>query len=663
MKSLKSKMLLILIPILLLTMGVVSIFCFKFSKDIILRDTNDVLAYTAKSYANKIDGWLGKNLELIDSVRETIEAADFSSEEELEYLIHMNKKYEDISDLYIGTLDGQLIDGAGWVPSADYDVKTRTWFNEGMKNDTIKFSTPYLDGVTQQMALGAGVKMKNPDGSIRGVFSGDVGLKTITNLIKQIHAGKTGYGYLVSSDGNILAHKDKKMIMKKINKLYGGKLKGLQEKILSGKEDSYHYVINGDKKIARFLPLENTNWTLVVVISENEAMRDLKKLQFLFFITMITSIVILVIIIERLTNQIVKPIKKLKGNIEQIAVGEFTLEINSKYLKRKDEIGTISRGINDMKDSLKHLIVSIKKESNDIKNEVNFALSNIQILDNNLEEVSATTQELAAGMEETAASSEELAATTQEIEYAVRTIAKKSQEGALEADSISNKALKTKAVVNESEKKTKETFESTKVQLELALRDVEVVKEIVILTDSIMQITAQTNLLALNASIEASRAGEAGKGFSVVADEIRKLAEQSKSTVQKIQTITSRVNGSVDHLSNSANNLLTFVSDDILNNYTMMLGVANEYSEDADFVNHLVMAFNTTAEELLASLNNVMTAVDGVATAANEGARGTTDIANRISDTSTKSNKISEIVQKTNVSADKLSSEIDKFKI
>ena len=77
------------------------------------------------------------------------------------------------------------------------------------------------------------------------------------------------------------------------------------------------------------------------------------------------------------------------------------------------------------------------------------------------------------------------------------------------------------------------------------MEDARVVENIGVLSDSIMNITSQTNLLALNAAIEAARAGEAGKGFSVVADEIGKLAEQSKETILQIQSVTDEVKGAV----------------------------------------------------------------------------------------------------------------------
>ena len=663
MKSLKSKMLLVTLPVIILAIGAVVVLSFVFARDIIMNDMDKEMAVTAQSYANQIDGWLNGNMEIIDTVKETLQTMDFDPEEELSYLGHMIEKYDNISDLYIGTFSGQLIDGAGWVPPSNYNMKAYSWYTEALQNDTIKFTTPYLDSVSNEMVTGAGIKIKNTDGSDRGVFAGNVRLKTISDVIKQIKYGETGYGYLVDKDGTILAHNNSNRILLKVSDLENGRLKELQDKLLSGSAGNYSYTIGGDKKVASYLPLKSADWVLVVVASEKEVMAGLLNLEFKILIIMAISVLIIALIIERVSHQIVNPIKKLKAGIAQMADGDFTLEIDVKYIKRKDEIGVIARSIRDMKDSLRHLISSIKTESGYINNDVEQVLENVLVLDNNIEDVSATTQELAAGMEESAASSEEMAATTQEIERAVRSIARKSQEGALEAEKINKRALKTKEEVNASENKAKTAFGNTRNQLEEALREAEVVKEIVLLTDSIMQITTQTNLLALNASIEASRAGEAGKGFSVVADEIRKLAEQSKAAVLKIQEMTARVTGSVDNLSKCANDVLTFVSTNVSDDYRNMLEVAGQYSGDANYVNDLVTEFSATAEELLASLENIMTAVEGVAKAANEGASGTMEISGRISDTSEKSNVVSEIVQKTKSSADKLIAEIDKFRI
>jgi methyl-accepting chemotaxis protein len=290
-------------------------------------------------------------------------------------------------------------------------------------------------------------------------------------------------------------------------------------------------------------------------------------------------------------------------------------------------------------------------------------MDNMNQLNGNLESVSATTEELAASSEESAASSEEMTATTHEIERAAQSIAENSQKGALAASDINARALRTKESVDASQKKAYDIFISAKEQLERAIEASKVVDEIDVLSNSIIEITSQTNLLALNAAIEAARAGEFGKGFSVVAEEIRLLAEQSKSTVMEIQKVTGNVTSSVDNLVQTSNSLLSYVENDIHNDYAKMADVADQYSDDAKFVDNLVSEFSATSEELLASIDNMLYAIEGVATAATESASGTTDIASRISDANQQSSDITQKVITTKESADLLKSEISMFNI
>ena len=140
-------------------------------------------------------------------------------------------------------------------------------------------------------------------------------------------------------------------------------------------------------------------------------------------------------------------------------------------------------------------------------------------------------------------------------------------------------------------------------------------QQLEVLSSAIMEITNQTNLLALNASIEAARAGEAGKGFAVVATEIQKVTEE--------------VTSSVAQLSSDAEQLLAFVGNDVVASYDMFDEVADAYNQDAGKIDALISDFSATSEELLASIDGVLDAMEGIATATNEGAKGTTDIAQK----------------------------------
>ncbi|OOM15901.1 methyl-accepting chemotaxis protein [Clostridium saccharobutylicum] len=357
-----------------------------------------------------------------------------------------------------------------------------------------------------------------------------------------------------------------------------------------------------------------------------------------------------------------KSLKTLKTELDELSEkgGDLTKDI---VVSSKDEINDLAFSINKFIRNLRNIVASVSESTDNIEAVVSNIEVNMNNLNENIEQVSANTEELSATMEETAASAEEMSATSEEIRSAVETIAQKSQEGAIKAGEINQRATDMRGNVQASQKRSGEVYMETKAELEKAIESSKVVDKINVLSDSIMEITSQTNLLALNAAIEAARAGEAGKGFSVVAEEIRKLAEESTNAVTEIQSITSNVTKSVENLSENANKLLDFMETDVAKDYSNIVDISEQYSKDADFVDSLVSDFSATSEELLASLGSVLEAIDSVASAASEGAGGTTDIAVRVSEVSDKSNIILKEAHSSKENADKLRGEISKFKI
>ncbi len=316
-----------------------------------------------------------------------------------------------------------------------------------------------------------------------------------------------------------------------------------------------------------------------------------------------------------------------------------------------------------MKQSVGALISNTKMEADAIVTVVENVNYNINELNGNIEDVSATTEELAAGMEESAASAQELDATAQEIESAARNIAEKSQEGALKVIEITTRAKVTQETIKTSEASIEKVSSEIEENLRNAIEQAKVVSEIDVLSQAIMGITSQTNLLALNAAIEAARAGESGRGFSVVADEIRRLAEQSKTMVEQIQGVTNKVRNAVDNLSDHADVLLGFVSKDIFDSIKVFSETAESYNEDATYVDGLITDFSATSEELLASIQNVIIAVNQVSKAAIEGAAGTSDIAGKIGNVNSMSGEAKLQIETANQSSLRLKKEITHFKI
>jgi methyl-accepting chemotaxis protein len=217
--------------------------------------------------------------------------------------------------------------------------------------------------------------------------------------------------------------------------------------------------------------------------------------------------------------------------------------------------------------------------------------------------------------------------------------------------------------VNDSIDKSNTIFKEIKSTLEKALDDSKAVDEINALADAILGITSQTTLLALNASIEAARAGEAGRGFAVVANEISALADNSKNTVTQIQAITKVVMNAVNALATSSTNLLNFVAGDVMNDYKDMLEAANSYNTDSIYMSDMTSDLNATSEELLASVQILMRAINEVSAAAQEGARTTTIVAEQTTDISVNASTIVDSMKETQETSDHLVHLVDKFKV
>lgn len=362
-----------------------------------------------------------------------------------------------------------------------------------------------------------------------------------------------------------------------------------------------------------------------------------------------------------ISSGIIKALKTINTYIKTLATGNFTVDLPEKFIKRKDDFGILTSELEDMKVQVGGLISKVKSEASTISEVVSEVKGNVDELNAEIESVSATTEELAASMEETAASSQEISAMSHEIETGSKNIAIKAEEGSEQVINIFKRAEQVKTDTKFQRQNMRKISDEIKISLEKALEEAKVVEQIEVLSNSIMSITEQTNLLALNAAIEAARAGEAGKGFSVVADEIRSLAEQSKDAVVRIQSVTEVVTKSVSNLANDSERLLDFVSSDVKTSFDLFETVAENYSEDATYVDTLVTDFSATSEELLASIDGILKAIEEISRASQEGAEGTTDIAQRSSEMTTKSDTVIKEVEKSMQVVENLNNEINKF--
>ncbi len=393
---------------------------------------------------------------------------------------------------------------------------------------------------------------------------------------------------------------------------------------------------NHRENIDKVVTLANESNTKI----ENQASSIINNTIVILIVVALVIAFIVIVISIIISKTITNPLILAVSSLDDIASGDFSKELPQNMKKRKDEIGDIIRAIDLMKASLKNLISRLTGECVNINEIAENVLKNINGLDMDIEDVAALAEELSAGMEESLASTEEMSSSSKEIEVFVDNIAQEAATGLRQAKEISNRAENVKISINKSQNKAQGIINEVIKDVEKSIENSKVIEKIKMLSQTIMQITSQTNLLALNASIEASRAGEAGRGFSVVAEEIRKLAEESQNTVVEIQNVTQIITESVNDLSTNSQKLIVFVEEEVTADYTGMLKVADRYSDDGKFIDSLATKFSTITKELLSTIHEVIVAIDNVAKTSSDGAEGTINVAQKVNDVTVKSNEV-----------------------
>jgi len=316
-----------------------------------------------------------------------------------------------------------------------------------------------------------------------------------------------------------------------------------------------------------------------------------------------------------------------------------------------------------MKKKIANTVLAIQTESDSVRSISGYSNENMREVNSNIEDISATTEELSAGMEQTSASTQELNASTHMVEEEVAQMKRKTDQGDRLATEIKERAKELREATEESQRNAERISAETGDKLNESIKKTAAIEEIKELSKAIFDITEQTNLLALNASIEAARAGEAGRGFAVVASEIGKLAEDSKSSVERINEITFNVSDAVESVVRDARALLEYVDTQIRDDYNSFVNATIRYAEDANEINGVVSDINTGAEELFGTIQSMRMQINEITTAASEGAEGTTDIANKVQDIAAKSDDILKQTENNKSSAEKLDNMISFFKI
>lgn len=365
------------------------------------------------------------------------------------------------------------------------------------------------DGKNLKLITSVSIPINDDYGHYIGLAGVDVLMERYAKIADQAKPYSSSVPYMLSYGGFAITHPQSEMIGKNISEIWPelSKESDLISVIQQGKQLNKLQEEDGQKFMYTFAPITlgktNTPWSLVSKTPWSEIVKDINRTILFMVLSGILALLLMMFIVNGVANTIVGFFSKIDSFTQELNNGNLAARID---ISRNDEIGQIAISLNSMGESLRDLVGQIIETSDKISKMG-------RALQQSSSELSDSANTQAAALEEVASSMEELVSNI---------------------DSNTDNASKTEEIAKNTHKQIEV---STKATREAGDAISNITEKIGIVTD----IASQTNLLALNAAVEAARAGEAGKGFSVVAGEVRNLAERSKEAADSINKLVKEI--------------------------------------------------------------------------------------------------------------------------
>lgn len=678
-KSIKIKMLLLLLPVIIVSMLILGSMSYLTSKQII----NKEIELNMNSELDKKLQEIEKSLERHKKISESLAKVAQSSYSSLSKnnfssilidLIETNtetfgagvwfepfKYNKDIE--FFGPYAYK--DNGKAIYSNEYNNTNFTlgdWYTLGKtSNENVVWTSPYYDDVMDVSMLTCTTPFFDSNNNFIGVSTADINLTTLQNNIKNMKVGNNGRAFLIDKDGLYIADADESKIMKtNIKDDKNSTLADLGKKILSEKSGQGTFSDDYGVEKVYYKTIAETNWTIAISIPESEIYLEVSSLMNKIAVIILISILLVVIVIVLFANYIGKILKKVNNFAMKMANGDLTDQLD---IESNDEFGQMSTHLNKMSISIHSIIESVMENAENISASSEELSATVEELSAKTITINEAVNTIASSMQESSATTEEISASIQEVDSSINILSSKSMDGSNNASKAKERASVSKNISNEAKKTTKDLYIQKEANMNNLIKESSVIDTIRVMAETISSISEQTNLLALNAAIEAARAGEQGKGFAVVAEEVRKLAEQSSSAVVEIQNTIESVKQVFIKSIDTGNDLLKFINIDIMKNYEEYEQTGNQYYNDSDFVSNMSDEIAAMSEEITATVGQVTEAIQNMAESSQESTENADTIKENMNETTKAIEQVAQTAQSQAELAQKLTEIIQQFKI
>lgn len=677
-KSIRMRTLVMILPMVLITLVVMSGVSYQYAIQLINTEINEKMDFSSNDTVQSIRNILVEHSripELLARMTETsgkdltkskyiaiLKSAITANENTLGAGLWFEPYAMSAMDKYYGPYVYK--DGTSMIETLDYEDPTYDyfawdWYTMGKNTDLkVVWSDPYYDETSGITMITCTAPMYDRGGKFIGVTTGDVDLVSLQALINGIQIGEGGGAFLLGKDGTYIAHENtEKQMLAKIQD--DSNMADLVTALTTDSKGQASYTDQGRKFKSYFTKLEETGWTLVVSVPEDELYAALQALLLRNAIIILVATVVIIVGVSLFSKSIKNRIDAVNDFSAELAKGNLTQLLRS---DEQDEIGQMTQNLNTMVESFRRVVGDV-------------VVNVVSLVD--------TSNHLAEGADQTQKANEQIADTMQGVAQqksdeqrifinafdvsntnfeTMNSISKTMHQVAASTEKTAVEAKQGDLVVSNSIAQMKKINEVVKFASEGVNQLGEKSKQIGEIISLITSISEQTNLLALNAAIEAARAGEHGRGFAVVADEVRKLAEQSGHAADNIgalvQSIQSEITHSVSSMAEGTRSAETGIVliEQAGSSFGAIKAAVSDIEQQVKAVEAIIEQLNQNTHVLSQSMNQL----SGLSANSLEGIES---IAAAVEEQAAMAKEVSQVASNLSAMSSELKADINHFKL